>query len=103
MKGIKDIVKNQRWQTRHLMSELKKNNVPGSWGSYQNIYNLVDGSVRPKDPAVYIVLSRMFKMKVEEVIERYSEANLLSHTTESNEVVVSESNNETIKSNKINW
>jgi hypothetical protein len=105
MKGIKDILENQRWQTKHLMSELKSNNVPGNWESYQNIYNLVDGSVKPKDPFVYIVLSKMFKMKVEEVIERYSDINLPSHTTENEnkKVIIGESDDIIVKEKNINW
>jgi hypothetical protein len=102
MRGIKDIMKDQRWQTKHLREQLTKNNIPGSWESYQNIYNLVDGTVRPKDPGVYVVLSRMFKMKVEDVIERYSEADLLPHATLEEEVITSEVD-DNFESNKINW
>ena len=82
------------------MKELQDNNVPGSWNAYQNIYNLVDGSVKPKDPAVYVVLSRMFNMKVEEVIERYSEADLLPRTTNEKENITREVDD---NFNKINW
>lgn len=97
MKGIKDIVKKQRWTTRHLMDELKKYEVPGTWDIHQNIYNLVDGKVRPRDPAVYVVLSRLFSVDVEELISRYSDVDLKPRSTE-------EKKEEVIFDNKnINW
>ena len=81
MKGIKDLMESQRWQTKHLMVELNKSKVPGSWDSYQNIYNLVDGSVRPRDPGVYIVLSKMFEVSVGEIINRYSDVDFVPQST----------------------
>lgn len=81
MKGIKDILKNQRWQTKHLIEELSRSNVPGNWSSYQNIYNLVDGSARPRDPGVYIVLSRMLSVSLEDIISRYSDVDFVPQPT----------------------
>lgn len=81
MKGIKDILKNQRWQTKHLIEELNRSNVPGNWSSYQNIYNLVDGSARPRDPGVYIVLSRMLSVSLEDIISRYSDVDFVPQPT----------------------
>ncbi len=100
MKGIKDILKNQRWQTRHLIEELRKSNVPGNWSSYQNIYNLVDGSARPRDPGVYIVLSKMFDLKIEEIINRYSDVDFLPQSTLD---VREEEVNEVKTNNNLNW
>jgi hypothetical protein len=97
MKGIKDLMYEQRWQTKHLMNKLNESKVPGSWGSYQNIYNLVDGSARPRDPGVYIVLSKMFNLKVEEIINRYSDVDFLPQSiAEVEEEVV-------INKDKLNW
>jgi len=81
MKGIKDLMESQRWQTKHLMTKLEESKVPGSWGSYQNIYNLVDGSARPRDPGVYIVLSKMFDLKIEDIISRYSDVDFMPQST----------------------
>lgn len=97
MEGIKDIIKNQRWSTRHLMDALNENKIPGSWNIHQNIYNLVDGKVRPRDPAVYVVLARMFGMNLEEIISRYSDVDFSPRSTEQvKEEVV-------IKNKTINW
>ncbi len=97
MKGIKDLMESQRWQTKHLMTKLEESKVPGSWGSYQNIYNLVDGSARPRDPGVYIVLSKMFNLKVEEIINRYSDVDFLPQS-------IVEVKEEVVNINdKLNW
>lgn len=100
MKGIKDLMYEQRWQTKHLMSKLNESKVPGSWGSYQNIYNLVDGSARPRDPGVYIVLSKMFSVRIEEIINRYSDVDFLPQST----LDVKEKDiNEVKTNNNLNW
>lgn len=79
------------------MDELNRNNIPGSWSSYQNIYNLVDGSVRPRDPSVYVILARMFQMNLEEIISRYSDVDFSPQSTE-------EKKEEVVIENKtINW
>jgi hypothetical protein len=97
MKGIKDIVKEQRWSTRHLMDELEKSKVPGNWNIHQNIYNLVSGKFRPKDPGVYVVLSRLFDISLEEMISRYSDVDFTPQSTD-------DKNEEVIIENKtINW
>jgi hypothetical protein len=97
MKGIKDIVKSQRWGTKHLMDALNESRVPGSWSSYQNIYNLVDGNVKPKDPGVYIVLSRILNVSIEEIISRYSDVDFTPQST------IDESEEVAIENKTINW
>ena len=86
-KGVKALMKEKRYQTKHITQELKKNNIPGNWDSYQNIYNLVDGTIKPKDPYVYIVISRMLDITIEDVILRYSEVEKSPSTEDSNKEI----------------
>jgi len=46
--------------------------VPGSWDSIQNVYNLINGVVAPKDAYVYIVLSDMLFVDIKTILHRYS-------------------------------
>ena len=87
MKGVKDLMKLNRYQTKHLADELKSAGVPGNWDLKQNIYNWIGGTHRPKDPYVYVVLSKMFNISTEEVILRYSGVEGSSSTVERKEEV----------------
>ena len=82
MEGVKDLMTLNRYQSKHLADELKKAGVPGNWDLKQNIYNWIGGDHRPKDPYVYVVLSKMFNISTEEVILRYSGVESSPSTTE---------------------
>lgn len=70
--GIKDLCKQNRYSPKHLQEELKKRKAPGSWDSIQNIYNLIHGSVAPKDAYVFIVLSDILFVDIKTILYRYS-------------------------------
>lgn len=71
-KGVKDIMVSQRYRPTHVRDALLKSSVPGNWKSLQNVYNLVSGSVNPKDPYVFIVLSNLLNVDIRDIIIRYS-------------------------------
>lgn len=87
MEGIKDLMEINRYQTKHLAEKLKEEGVPGNWDLKQNIYNWMGGLHRPKDPYVYVVLSRMFNISIEDVILRYSEVDKSPSTEDPNKEV----------------
>ncbi|MGB0976710.1 MAG: hypothetical protein ACPGSG_06995 [Prolixibacteraceae bacterium] len=70
--GIKDLCKQNRYSGKHLQEELKKRNAPGSWDSIQNVYNLMHGTVAPKDAYVFIVLSDILFVDIKTILHRYS-------------------------------
>lgn len=71
-KGISDLMDNQRYKAKHIQEALINSGVEGDWDSIQNIYNLVKGRVRPRDPYVYIVLSSLLSVDLDLIIYRYS-------------------------------
>lgn len=82
IKGVKDLMDHMRYQPKHLKKKLKESNTPGNWDSYQNIYNLINGLSTPRDPYVYIVLSRMLDVSVETILYRYSTITEMEETEE---------------------
>jgi len=98
-KGVKDLMKDKRYQTKHIIQKLKESNIPGNWDSYQNIYNLVDGVIKPKDPYVYMVMSSMLDISVEEVILRYSDV----EKSPSTEIDVKETGDINYNNKYSNW
>lgn len=65
-----------RYKGTHLQDALIANNVNGNWegrSGQQNVYNLINGSVVPRDGYVYLFLSTFLEVPVEEILMRYSE------------------------------
>ena len=81
VKGIKDLMMKERFQAKHIAKTMIDNSVPGSWGSLQNIYNLMSGDIVPKDPYVFIVLSRMLNIELHDILMRYSKRTIDSRST----------------------
>lgn len=80
-KGIKDLMEQHRFHAKHIAKAMIDNEVPGNWDSLQNIYNLVSGSICPKDPYVYVVLSNLFNLDISQIIIRYSDKRSVSLST----------------------
>ena len=92
-KGIVDIMAKQRYKAKHIQEALISNGADGEWDSIQNIYNLVKGRVRPRDPYVYIVLSSLLQVDIDLILYRYS-----SHKKTVNDAV-----NKNINDYYTNW
>ena len=69
--GIKDLMDAKRYTARHLREALQERNVPGNWDTYQNVYNLINGSV-PRDAYAYIVISDLLGEDLRSIVNRYS-------------------------------
>lgn len=82
MKGIKDLMVVARYKPSHLQQKLLYANVPGNWKSVQNVYNLINGDVRPKDAYVFIVMADMLNIGLEDVLMRYSEIQVVDTENE---------------------
>ena len=72
IKGVLDLMDAKRYKYNHIKQELIKHNIPGNWNSYQNIYNLVQGNVTPKDAYIYILFAKLFEVDVNTILYRYS-------------------------------
>lgn len=88
-KGVRDLMWQHRYQWKHISMEMVSNGVPGNWDKAQNIYNLVNGSIIPKDAYIYIVLARMFNTDVTTILGRYTSVNTVDNAL-SKEVLFSE-------------
>ncbi len=78
-RGIKDLAEKKRYRAGHFQKEFIKRNIPGNWegkNGVQNLYNVISGQVRPKDPAVYIILSQMLEYPLEGILMRFSECDV---------------------------
>lgn len=74
-KGIKDMMGKLRYRTSHLQESLIEKSVPGSWSGksgIQNVYNLIDGKVMPKDGHVFIFLSEFLQCNLRIILLRYT-------------------------------
>jgi hypothetical protein len=72
-KGIVDLMEAKRFRPKHIAEELIKHNVPGKWNIYQNIYNLINGRVIPKDAYIYILFSNLLEVELKTILYRYSD------------------------------
>jgi hypothetical protein len=95
VKGIKDLMENGRYKPLHLSNELKNNRVPGNWDCYQNVYNLINGHVVPKDAYVLVVISELLNIGLKSVIYRYSNVSI-----EDDKI---ESSNKPLVLSELNW
>ncbi len=67
-----DLMESKRYKPKHIAQELIKNDVPGTWTTYQNVHNLVCGHVVPKDAYIYILLANLLDVDVKTILYRYS-------------------------------
>jgi hypothetical protein len=72
VRGIRDLMESQRYKIKHLSKALKDAGVPGNWESTQNLYNLANGDVVPKDAYAYVVIAKMLDVDVNTILRRYS-------------------------------
>ncbi len=77
-KGIIDLMEAKRYRPKHIAEELVNHNIPGNWSIYQNIYNLINGKVIPKDAYIYILFSDLLEVDVKTILYRYSEVRTTS-------------------------
>ena len=73
--GLRDLMDENRYRPSHLQEALLKNNVPGRWegvSGKQNVYNLIDGKVMPKDGYVFIFLSNFLNKATDDILKLYS-------------------------------
>lgn len=82
MKGIKDLLWQQGYKPSALQKRLLDSGVPGSWSTIQNVYNLINGDVRPKDAYVFIVIADLLDIGLEDVLMRYSEIQVVDTENE---------------------
>lgn len=71
-KGVKDLMDENRYMLKHIQEALVKENVPGNWLSTQNVYNLINGNVIPRDGYVYIFLSDFLNEDIRKILSRYT-------------------------------
>ena len=69
-KGLKDLMGEMK--NADLQKELIDRQAKGNWYSSMNVSNMVAGNTSPRDPMVFITLSDIFNIKVEEIIKRFS-------------------------------
>ncbi len=81
MKGVKNLLRNSRFQTKHVKEALEKYNIPGKWENYQNIYNLVEGRSKPKDPIIYLMFAEMLGVETIDIMNAYSDFDLSKFKT----------------------
>lgn len=72
VKGVRDLMADRGFQWKHIAKELMSSGIPGSWDNPQNIYNLVNGNVVPKDAYVYVALSKILDTNIYTILGRYS-------------------------------
>ena len=103
MKGVKNLLRNSRFQTKHVKEALEKYNVPGKWDNYQNIYNLVEGRSKPKDPIIYFMFADMLEVDIVDIMNAYSDFDLSKFKTRE-ALPLKENESEMILTNKYsNW
>lgn len=74
-KGIRDLLEKNRYLPKHLQASLIEKKVPGSWegkSGIQNVYNLINASVVPRDAYVFVFLSTFLGEHIEDILMRYS-------------------------------
>lgn len=72
IKGVKDLVENSRFSLSKVQQELINQDVPGNWLSTQNVYNLINGKIVPRDAYVYVFLSELLSEDIKKILSRYS-------------------------------
>jgi hypothetical protein len=88
-KGIKDMMEKLRYRASHLQTSLLESEIPGNWedkSGLQNVYNLIEGRVMPKDGYVFIFLSEFLQVNLREVLLRYTKKKMEETTHEGNQI-----------------
>jgi hypothetical protein len=80
VKGVRDLMDLHRFQWKHVAKEMMNAGIPGNWDKAQNVYNLVNGYIVPKDAYVYMVLAKMLRTDVETILSRYTVMNIINET-----------------------
>ena len=80
-RGIRDLMESQRYKIKHLSKALKDGGVPGNWDSTQNLYNLANGEVVPKDAYAYVIMAKMLDVDVSIILNRYSTITIVNEET----------------------
>lgn len=78
VKGVRDLMESHRFQWKHIAKAMIDAGVPGGWDNPQNVYNLANGSIIPRDAYVYVVLSKLFDTSVETILSRYTVVNRIN-------------------------
>jgi hypothetical protein len=74
-KGIGDLMEKHRYRPSHLQKSLLEHEIPGRWegkNGLQNVYNLINGNVVPRDSYVFIFLSKFLDSSLTEVLLRFT-------------------------------
>jgi hypothetical protein len=87
VRGIRDLMESQRYKIKHLSKALKDAGVPGNWESTQNLYNLANGDVVPKDAYAYVVMAKMLDVDVPTILNRYSTITIVNEESFTHQVV----------------
>ena len=69
--GIIDLIKESKYTQKEIAKMMQDDSVPFKPGR-QNFYNFVYGKFRSTDPYVYIWMSRLLNIPLEDMIMRYS-------------------------------
>jgi hypothetical protein len=77
-RGVRDLMEQGRYKSKHIAKAMVDAGIPGNWGSHQNVYNLIDGKVVPKDAYIYVVLADLFGTDVQTILMRYTNVTLKS-------------------------
>jgi hypothetical protein len=73
--GIREMMDKQRYRPTHLQEAMISKNVPGNWSGrsgLQNVYNLIEGRVMPKDAYVFVFLSEFLNERLRDILMRYT-------------------------------
>lgn len=76
--GVKDLLKSKKISAQGLQSKLKTSGIDGNWDEIQNVYNLINAYVVPKDGAIYILLSELLEVPIVVILGRYSKVSTLN-------------------------
>lgn len=74
-KGIGDLMEKHRYRPSNLQQSLIEKEVPGRWegkNGLQNVYNLINASVVPRDAYVFIFLSEFLQVSLTEILLRFT-------------------------------
>lgn len=72
-KGIADLMAKNNLRWSDLRDLIVNSEIPQFSGTYNNVWNLINAKINPKDPSIYILLSQVFDVSLSDIILRYSE------------------------------
>jgi hypothetical protein len=74
-KGIGDLMEKHRYRPSHLQQSLVEKEIPGRWegkNGLQNVYNLINGNVVPRDAYVFVFLAKFLEVSLTEILMRFT-------------------------------